>query len=159
MANEKYYPPPSFHFKVSFTGLNNEDMDSRFQSVSGLNVEVETETRREGGENRFEHTLPVKTKYTPLVLKRGVVVSSALFKWCIASINAIGFGATDKSKPLIEPKNLTVTLLNEKHQPLMTWNVVQAWPRKWALTDLNAEQTALAIETLELQYQYFTIET
>jgi phage tail-like protein len=50
-------------------------------------------------------------------------------------------------------------LLNEAHQPVMTWEVIHAWPKKWSLSDLNAEQNALAIETFELQYQYFNIKT
>ena len=56
-----YYPPVGFHFKVEFMGIGN-DNDSRFQSVSGLTVEYETESFKEGGENRFEHKLPVRTK-------------------------------------------------------------------------------------------------
>ena len=49
-----YYPPVGFHFKVEFIGIGN-DNDTRFQSVSGLNVEYDTESFKEGGENRFEH--------------------------------------------------------------------------------------------------------
>ena len=66
-----YYPPVGFHFKVEFVNLGNNN-DTRFQSVSGLNVEFETETFKEGGENRFEHKLPVRTKYPDLSLKRGI---------------------------------------------------------------------------------------
>ena len=58
---------------------------------------------------------------------------------------------------IIKPVDLTVSLLNEVHEPLMTWNVKHAWPKKWSHSDLNAEQNALAIETFELQYQYFTL--
>jgi len=65
-----YYPPVGFHFKVEFVGIGN-DNDVRFQSVSGLSVEFDTEAYEEGGENRFEHTLPVRTKYPDLSLKRG----------------------------------------------------------------------------------------
>jgi phage tail-like protein len=144
------YPPVGFHFRVVFTGIGEEQIDSRFQSVSGLSVELETESRKEGGENRFEHVLPIRAKYPVLTLKRGLVPDSKLLaEWCREA-----FGNLQ-----ISPKNLTVSLLNGEHQPLLTWNVVHAWPRKWSLTDLNAEQNALAIETFELQYQYFTLET
>lgn len=55
-----YYPPACFHFKVELNGVDGADSDSeqRFQEVSGLSVEVETETLNEGGENRFEYKLP-----------------------------------------------------------------------------------------------------
>lgn len=161
MADTKYYPPLGFHFRVIISDLGGEDMDSRFQSVAGLNVELETEGRKEGGENRFEYALPVRSKYPTLTLKRGLVVSSALLKWCSDTFNALNTNvdATNKDKPLIQPKDIMVSLLNEKHEPLMSWNIVQAYPKKWSMADLNAEQSAIAIETIELQYQYFTFKT
>ena len=42
-----YYPPVGFHFKVEFPGIGN-DNDCRFQSVSGLTVEYDTESFKEG---------------------------------------------------------------------------------------------------------------
>ncbi|NTU52239.1 MAG: phage tail protein [Chlorobiaceae bacterium] len=147
-GQEKYYPPAGFHFRVVFSGIGKSDIDSRFQSVSGLNVELETESRKEGGENRYEHVLPVRAKYPVLVLKRGLVSDSGLLtEWCANAFQSL----------VVRPVDLTVTLLNENHEPLMTWSVRHAWPRKWSHSDLNAEQSALAIETFELQYHYFTL--
>lgn len=142
------YPPVGFHFRVVFTGIGKSDIDSRFQSVSGLNMELDTESKKEGGENRYEHVMPVRAKYPILVLKRGLVKDSDLLtKWCSDAFQSL----------IINPVDLTISLLNEAHEPLMTWNVKHAWPKKWSHSDLNAEQTALAIETFELQYQYFTL--
>lgn len=144
----RQYPPVGFHFRVVFTGIGTEEIDSRFQSVSGLNMELETEAKKEGGENRYEHVLPVRAKYPVLVLKRGLVKDSELLrKWCKDAFGSL----------IIKPVDLTVSLLGENHEPLMTWSVKHAWPRKWSHSDLNAEQNSLAIETFELQYQYFTI--
>src|SRR5215813_15147338 len=84
----KTYPAVGFHFRVKIDGAT-DDGDSRFQSVSGLTVEVETETKKEGGENRFEHVLPVRTKYPLLVLKRGLIQSKTFRTWCMDSISAI----------------------------------------------------------------------
>ena len=144
------YPPLGFHFKVVFTGIGEEDIDSRFQNVSGLSMEMETESKKEGGENRFEHARPVRAKFPALVLKRGLITESKLLMdWCNNVFKNF----------IIEPKDLTVSLLNEEHDPLLTWNVVQAWPKKWSLSDLNAEQNSIAIESFELQYQYYTLQT
>ena len=62
-----YYPPWGFYYKVEFE-LSSEPNDARFQSVSGLSVEYDTEEYKEGGENRFTHKLPVRTKFSDLVL-------------------------------------------------------------------------------------------
>ncbi|BBE17103.1 hypothetical protein AQPE_1252 [Aquipluma nitroreducens] len=140
-----YYPPLGFHFKVEFANLSGE---YQFQSVSGLNVELETEQIAEGGENRFKHKLPVSTRYPNLVLKRGIKVDSALTKWCRDALENFD----------IKPTNITISLLNENHEPLMTWNVVHAYPLKWSVSEFNAEKSQLAIESIELAYNYFNIQ-
>jgi len=141
-----YYPPVGFHFKVEFLGIGNGN-DSRFQSVGGLSVEYDTESFKEGGENRFEHKLPVRTKYPDLSLKRGMLVDSLVIEWCLAAFQ----------NQIFLPVDINVSLLNEQHDPLKVWSVKHAWPRKWSVSDLNAQDNALVIETLELSYQYFTI--
>ncbi|HPF10741.1 MAG TPA: phage tail protein [Flavobacteriaceae bacterium] len=141
------YPPVSFHFKVEFSGISSQESDVQFQSVSGLSVDIETEEFAEGGENRFKHKFPVRTKFPNLVLKRGMVTDSKLIDWCRDAIEGFQF----------QPIDLTVKLLNEEHEPLITWNVVHAYPVKWNVSDLNAEENKIAIETIELAYNYFTL--
>lgn len=142
-----YYPPVSFHFKVEFDGIESQETDIQFQSVSGLSVDIETEEFAEGGENRFKHKFPVRTKFPNLILKRGMVTNSKLIDWCRDAIESFQF----------KPINLTVKLLNEEHKPLVTWNVVHAYPVKWAVDDFNAEENKISIETIELAYNYFTL--
>ena len=137
-----YYPPLGFHFLVEF---GNQKDEFQFQSVSGLNVDLETEEIGEGGENRFKHKLPVRTKYPNLVLKRGLVVNSALIDWCKTAVEDFNFSPTD----------IIIKLLNEDNQPLITWNVVHAYPVKWAIGDFSAEESKIVIETIELSYSYF----
>lgn len=140
-----YYPPLGFHFRVEFANIKGE---FEFQSVSGLNVELETEQIAEGGENRFKHRLPVRTKFTNIVLKRGMKVNSDLMQWCRDAV--LDFN--------IVPTDMTIILLNEEHEPLQTWNVVHVWPVKWEVTDLNAEESKIAVESIELAYNYFNIQ-
>ena len=157
------YPPASFFFEVIFQGqspqpdatpLDKEVVETQFQSVTGLDVDMQTETLKEGGENRFEHILPVRTKYQPLVLKRGLVKDSKLMKWVNDAL--LNFN--------IAPMDVLVHLLHAKpsdpnqsagKEPLMSWKVINVWPKKWSLSEFNAEQNAFAIETLELNYSYF----
>ena len=140
------YPPRSFHFLVNFVDFKLE-ADTMFQSVSGLEVNLETETYKEGGENRFLHTLPVRANYSNLILKRGLFTDSQLINWCMDTFNSME----------VQPVNMIVSLLNDNHLPLMTWNIVNAFPIKWSVSDLNAERNELAIESIELKYQYFKI--
>jgi len=116
--------------------------------VGGLGFEVATEEVPEGGENRFIQRYPLRAKYPDRVLKRGLLKSSAIWDWtrdCIENLD-------------IKPKNVDVKLLNENHEPLITWHLVGAYPVKWAVTDLNATNNAIVVESLQLAYQYFTVD-
>ncbi len=145
MAN--YYPPVSFHFKVEVAGLTANANDVRFTEISGLSVEMGTEEVAEGGENRFIQKFPTRAKYPDLVLKRGLLVNSEIITWireCIEDYH-------------IQPKDIFIKLLNEEHQPLLTWHVVNAYPTKWAVSDFNASSNTVVVESLQFFYQYFKV--
>ena len=159
-APEFFYQTVSFHFAVSFHGLNlnEESIDARFQSVSGLDAQLETESFKEGGENRFEHVIPVRTKYSDLVLKRGVLrkdQGSIVTDWCISAFDRFGLGAFplgNEANLPVRPIDLDVVLLNDKHKALMRWKIIHAWPKAWKFGELNAERGEVLIETMELNY-------
>ena len=130
-----YYPPVGFHLKVEFRKMKPDESiggenDVRFQSVSGLNVEYDSEAYKEGGENRFEHKLPVRTKYPDLSLKRGMLTDSKVISWLLDALQNRKF----------KPAQVNVILLNEEHQPLKTWNIYNVWPKKWSVSDFNAQE-------------------
>jgi len=142
-----FYPPVGFHFRVEFGVDDVGDSDIFFREVSGLNMELEEEAIVEGGENRFVQKLPVRAKYPDLVLKRGLLKDSAVGKWCRAAIQDLD----------IKPATVWVTLLNEQHEPLQTYCFINAWPKKWQISDFNAENSELVVESMDLAYQYFTV--
>ncbi|MFT3947211.1 MAG: phage tail protein [Agriterribacter sp.] len=142
---EILYQTVNFHFKVDFNLDAEDKTDIRFQSVTGLDSTLDTETIKEGGENRFEHVLPVRRKYGPLTLKRGLLKpdDSKLTKWLKRVFD-------DES---VEPiPTVNISLLDEQHNILMHWTINNVWPRSWKVGELNAEQGAVLIETLELNY-------
>ncbi|WP_028046740.1 phage tail protein [Cellulomonas sp. URHE0023] len=141
-----YYPPWAFYYKVEF-GSSSQPNEANFQSASGLSVEYDTEEYKEGGENRFTHKLPIRTKYADLVLKRGMLTGSDTVQWFLDAFR----------ERIFMPKPVSVILMNEKGEPLRTWNVVHAVPKKWTVSDFNASESAVVVETLELTYQYFTV--
>lgn len=138
----------AFHFRVEFLGLPGGDIDTRFQSVSGLSATLETDSLREGGENRFEHKLPTRSSYGDITLKRGFTTSSELLKWFNSTMQTLE----------VHPTDLNISLLNDRSEPSITWKLTHAFPKKWAIGDFNAETSAIAIETLELGYHTFRID-
>ena len=136
--------PVVFHFAVEVAGFT-ADEDIRFQEVTGLSGEVSTEEFREGGLNEYAHRIPTGSKYGNLVLKRGFASGSSLIEWCRKAIEDFSF----------EPRDVTVYLLGKDHMPLATWSFHGAYPAKWSISDLKAQENALAIESLELVYRQF----
>ncbi|MEZ5039249.1 MAG: phage tail protein [Saprospiraceae bacterium] len=150
---EYWYQTVGFHFKVTFNDLPGlQDTDVRFQSVSGLDVQVETEPLKEGGENRFEHTVPGRRKYSSsITLKRGLLRpgQSGLTDWCLKAFNDM----------IIKPLSfISVELLDENHNVLVKWDVTHVWPKSWKVADLNAERSEVLIETLELNFNRFQLK-
>lgn len=122
-------------------GLIPNPLDIRFQKVSGLSVEVETEPVSDGGQNLYTQRLPKGIKYNNLVLERGMVVGSPLNLEFNASMSLFKFAAS----------NVLITLLDESKAPLAAWLFMKAYPVKWSTSDLNSEP-ALMIDTMELAY-------
>jgi phage tail-like protein len=148
---EILYQTVNFHFKVDFNFDAQDKTDIRFQSVTGLDSTLDTEQIKEGGENGFEHVVPVRRKYGPLTLKRGLLKpsDSKLTKWLKQAFD----------DEVVEPRpSITISLLDEQHQPLMHWTISNVWPRSWKIGELNAEQGAVLIETLELNYNRLLFE-
>jgi phage tail-like protein len=133
-----------FRFGVFFLagGAIPNPLDIRFQKVSGLTAEVTTTTLEEGGQNLFSHRLPQRISYGNLMLERGFIVGSRL---------NIEFGAA-MSLCKFAPSNVLITLLSATKTPLAAWLFMKAYPVKWATSDLNAGETTVLIDRLELAY-------
>ena len=153
MSNN-FYQAVGFHFLVEFTLDEAKKVDVRFQSVAGLDSSFDTETIKEGGENRYEHVLPTRRKFGPLVLKRGLLgpATSGLSAWLKRTFDN---DQSDEHFQVIE--TVTIKLLNEGHQPLLYWTVNNVWPRSLKIGELNAERGEVLIETLELNYNRLVV--
>lgn len=148
---DQFYQTVNFHFKVEFEFDRAKALDINFQSVTGLDSTLETETIKEGGENRFEHIVPVRRKYGPLLLKRGLLTpaESGVTQWLQQAFDDV------QVSPI---PTVNIKLLNEDHQPLLQWTVNNVWPRSWKIGELNAERGEVLIETLELNYNYLLLK-
>lgn len=141
--------PYSFCFSVNFSRISNKK-DSAFKEVSGIEMHRNTTSIKEGGENRFSYKLPETTSYENLILKRGMIVKSTSFSnWVRESIQS------DFSKP-VKPKDIWVTLFDKSFTALKVWQFYNAYPVKWSVSNLNAQENSIVIESLEFAYNYFS---
>jgi phage tail-like protein len=136
--------PLGFRFGVFFFagGLIPNAIDIRFQRVSGLGATVQVKQHNEGGQNLYAHRFPESIAYENLVLERSMALISPLdIEFNIAM-----------SQFTFAPSNVLVTLFDDGHTPLAGWMFLKAYPVKWATSDLDAGQTGVVIDTMELAY-------
>ncbi|MFD2563167.1 phage tail protein [Aquimarina rubra] len=146
-------PALSHRFGVFFFagGVFPNPIDFRFQKVSGLSAEIQTDTVNEGGQNLFAHRLPGKVNYNNLVLERGYSTSfvpSPLTQEFNIAFSAFKFA----------PSNVIVTLFHDfegTSAPLGAWHFFKAYPVKWSVSDLDGESNTVLIDRMELAYTRF----
>jgi len=149
------YPPVSFYFQLSFSGVTNKS-DASFKEVSGIEFDRGVEEITEGG-NPYIHRVPTYVKYSNLILKRGLVTKdSAVADWCLDPMGGISLGPIQITET-ITTKNIVVKLLNESGSPLKSWSFVNAWPVKLSVSDFNSMNNEITVESLEFAYSYFKV--
>ena len=139
--------PVTFFFAVDIKGASDE---TSFSEVSGLDIEREIEEISEGGVNSHKHRLPKMTKFSNLVLKRGLAPKGgSLFSWCKKSLES----NLDSSVTL---HDIQVHLLDPsggKNDKLITWALTNAYPVKWSVSGFNSTESSYVIESLEFSFQ------
>jgi phage tail-like protein len=142
MANA--YPLPKFHFRVEWGGTN-----IGFTEVSGLNIENKVIEYRDGVSPEFSKIkMPGMREFSNITLKRGVFQGdNEFYSW----LNTIALNN-------VERRDLTISLLNEAHDPVVVWKVRNAFPIKVQSTDLKGDGSEVAIEQLDLAHEGLTID-
>ncbi len=138
------YPLPKFHFQVEWGGSN-----IGFTEVSGLDIETEMIEYRQGASPEYHKIkMPGMRKFTNVVLKRGSFAGdNEFFQW----FNTVNLNT-------IERRDITLSLLNENHEPVIVWKIKNAWPVKVQSTDMKADGNEVAIETLELAHEGLVVQ-
>ena len=138
------YPLVKFHFHVEWGGTK-----IGFTEVSGLDVETEVVEYRDGASPEYSKIkMPGMQKFSNITLKRGTFkADNEYFAWW----NTVKLNT-------IERRDITISLLNENHEPVITWKVKNAWPTKIQSTDLKADGNEVAIESMEIVHEGLTIQ-
>jgi phage tail-like protein len=138
------YPLPAFHFQVDWG-----DARTGFSEVSGLNMETQVIEYREGASPVYAPLkMPGIPKFGNITFKRGIIpVDNQYFNW----LNTTQLHT-------VERRDLTISLLNENHEPVMVWKVRAAFPVKIEGPGLKSTGNEVAIESMEVAHEGLTIE-
>jgi phage tail-like protein len=142
------YPLTTLHFEVKWGDSQNT---MSFSEVSGLTMEAEVVEYRGGADKQLStRKQPGLKKFSNVTLKRGIAPAESgngLFEW----YNTIAAGAVTR-------RPVTVSLLNEARDPVMTWKIRDAWPVKIEGPGLKSTGTDVAIESVEFACEGIEIE-
>lgn len=145
------YPLPKFHFQVEWGGTK-----IGFTEVSGLDFETEPIEYRHGASPEYFKTKqPGMQKWANITLKRGTFNSdNEYYEWWKETV----FFEEGESTGSKYRRDITISLLNENHEPTIVWKVKNAWPIKVQTTDLKADANEVAIESMELVHEGLVIQ-
>ena len=138
------YPLPKFHFQVEWAGAR-----IVFTEVTGLTLETEVIEYREGNSPEYSKIkMPGLRKFGNITMKRGTFAGdNDYYTWFdTVKLNTI------------ERRNITITLLNEEHQPVVVWKIKNAWPVKIQSPDLKSDANETAIESIEIAHEGLVLE-
>lgn len=145
------YPLPKFHFQVEWGGAK-----IGFTEISGLDVETEVIEYRHGASAEYFKTKqPGMQKFSNITMKRGTFQSdNEYYDWWKQTY----FFQEGNSTGSKFRRDITISLLNESHEPIVVWKVKNAWPIKIQSTDLKADGNEIAIESMELVHEGLSIQ-
>lgn len=136
----------AYQFSVAIDSVNM----GVFTSFTLPDIEMETVPIKEGGLYEYTHQLPVRVKVGTARLERGITKDLSLLVW----YQDVLLGKADKMM-----RQVTVTLHDIQHNPMIIWSFRNAYPTRWSGPKLEAGNSAIAIETLEFVHHGFKIES
>jgi len=141
-ADPTTYPIPVFSYLVNI----GDDSSIAFSEVSGLSIEYETITYKDGlsAQNGAIHMLGMGTPVN-LTLQKGIIQDdNKLYDWIYNKRS--------------EKKTITIFLCDAGGDPKVKWTVTGAFPTKLNAPTFSATSNEVAIESLELMADNLTLE-
>jgi phage tail-like protein len=138
-------PYGAFNYMVSLGGAQGTgDLGTIIGGFSDVTVggtDVSYSEYRNGNEKfNTARKIPNTHKVDDVKLKRGLVGSSDLFDW----LKTVRDGTPDL-------RQVTITLLDEARNPVATWRLRNAQPKKWTAPTLAAKGAGeVAMEEMDL---------
>lgn len=141
--SKETWPVPEFHFSVEISNVGKISC----KEVSGLDVEFDVIEYRSGDMSGF-----TKVKMPGLRKSGDVTLKKAMFKddkklwdW----INKVNMN-------IIQREGVTVALLDEGNNPVQSWKLTNAWPKKYTVEGFKADGNGVSMETIVLAHEGVT---
>jgi phage tail-like protein len=145
-------PYTNFKFRVKWDNV----YVAGLSKMSALKRSVEVIDWREAGNNTIVRKIPGRAKVEPVTLEAGLTHDRQLFDWADLVTSPRG----DAGNSLRNyRKEVTVEVMNLQAVPVMAFVLHRAWVSEFqALPEMDANANAVAIQTLKLEYEGFSVD-
>jgi phage tail-like protein len=134
------YPLPRFHFQVDWGGAK-----ISFTEVTGLVMEREKIEYRHSDSKDFNKIgMPGMVKNGNFTMKRGTFERDRDYNVWLEEI---------ASERVDKRRDVTIRLLNEKHDTVAAWTAVRCFPVKVTAPDLKSDANEIAVESIEVAHE------
>lgn len=113
-----------------------------FSECSGLEMALDVEEYKEGGNNGAILKFPTRVKWTDITLKRGVATSTDLWDWHYGFVEGRG-----------KRRDGIIILQTDLRVPNNIWYFRRGLPVKYTGPTLNAAQNAVAVESIVIAHE------
>jgi phage tail-like protein len=114
-----------------------------FSECSGIEASFEAMEFKEGGLNSHVWKLPVRASHSNITMKHGAIyLYDDLWDWHYSWVQGQG-----------KRKDGLIVLNDSSGQPAKIWKFRRGIPVKWSGPSLNASQSSVAIEALEIAHE------
>ena len=136
-------PFGAFRFFVEIDGIIER---AGFTECTGLDSTTDAIDYRTG-DMRTVSKLPGLTRFSNIVLRRGLTRDLSLYQWRQTVVEGTP-----------ERRDGSVVLLDDDHNEVLRWNFRNGWPCKLSGPALNAKTNEIAIESIEIAHEGLTLE-
>ena len=151
------YPLTKMNFLVTVDGVAGT---AAFSEVTGVEATVDVIEFRQGNAGSLAPVkLPGLVKHGNVTLKMGYIISSAFKTWVMECVSEM--------RGQIPRQNVTIELIDiNSGAPTSVitspvgarqWTLTNAWVTKYTAPDLDAKNSDVAIETVEIAYEELVI--
>jgi len=143
----RFDPYKNFKFRVKWDGR----YVAGISKVSALKRTTDVVKHRDGGDPSSSRKSPGRTEYEPITLERGCTMDPEFERWANKVWN-FGSGLGSESSLRDFRKDVIIEVYNEAGQLALAYKVFRCWVSEFQmLSDLNANEAAIAIQTIKLE--------
>lgn len=133
-------PVVGYMFSIDANGIK-----GYFTEISGIGSEhkvVSQKVVQDGKEAEIKTA--GRLEWTDITVKKGLTTDMAFWKWREMVVH----GELDKAR-----QPCTITMYDRSYKPIVTWNLINAWPSKISGISVKADSNDFVVEEMVITHE------